>query len=315
MKILHVARHGSGGNDDEGAIAHALTVLGHEVIKVYEGHLPAVAIHTHGADFLLFHKWYDPKTLKILRDYGLPTVFWYFDRVFEPNDPSVRGRNLLRQRWMEHTLPYATLGFCTDGDWVSSRASQSSIVQEHASKLRWLTQGADERIIGKGEPRDDMKAQLLFFGTWKGNGQKRDKFLDLIRREYGDRFLHIRSGAHGRYLADVIASVPIVIAPDGPCSDRYWSNRVYLVAGFGGFLFHPACRNLTSHYAPESEVVYYQNREQLHREIQYFLQDATRVRRLRSEIGLAAFKRTQKEHLYRHRCERLIEEVRKELGR
>ena len=36
MKIVYVAKHHSGDNDDEGAICYALEALGHEVVRFRE---------------------------------------------------------------------------------------------------------------------------------------------------------------------------------------------------------------------------------------------------------------------------------------
>ena len=57
MRIAYVARHGGHGNDDEGAVAYALTQLGHEVILVHEADALVAPSLIPEADFLLFHKW------------------------------------------------------------------------------------------------------------------------------------------------------------------------------------------------------------------------------------------------------------------
>ena len=58
------------------------------------------------------------------------------------------------------------------------------------------------------------------------------------------------------------------------------------------------------------EIVFYHNREQLHIQIQHYLKSTTE-RRL---IQQAALERTKKEHLYRHRCAKLIAIVKDRLG-
>src|SRR5437762_2659363 len=104
MKILYVAKHGSGGNDDEGAITHALRVLGHEVDCVHEDYdrrPTGVNPFARPRDLVLFHKWNDFDQLRALSG---PKCFWYFDLV-ECDDPSLRRRCRQRVEWMSRTIP------------------------------------------------------------------------------------------------------------------------------------------------------------------------------------------------------------------
>src|SRR5262245_30017975 len=125
MKILYIAKHNSGGNDDEGAISHALTSLGHDVMKVSE--TKARMIRNEKPDFMLFRKWYD---VNHLARFNFPKVFWYFDLVETAGDPSLEQRARTRRAWMGAIMPRVDLGFCTDGDWVN----------KNPDKLVWLPQ-------------------------------------------------------------------------------------------------------------------------------------------------------------------------------
>jgi len=55
LKILYVARHTCGLNDDEGAITYGLESLGHTVIKIQQD-LGFEAQAIRDVDFCLFHK-------------------------------------------------------------------------------------------------------------------------------------------------------------------------------------------------------------------------------------------------------------------
>lgn len=297
MKILHIAKHGVGKNDDEGAIAYALRKLGHDVVKLYEGHTASLIPNSY--DFVLFHKWHDPPELERLSK-QIPFVFWYFDRVFEPDDPTVAGRNRLRMKWMEDTLPHVRLGFCTDGDWVA---------RDQTDKLRWLPQGADGRVVGLGTPIQGFTQDILFCGLARGNGKQRLSFYKDVLKRYRSRFLHVQSGLHGRYLADTIASAKVVLAPDGPISDRYWSNRIYLTLGFGGVMLHPRCEWLEGHYQHGMEILYYDSREDLWSKIEW----ALGANEWREQVRQDAYERTVTKHLYEHRCAELIKQVKERL--
>lgn len=287
MRIGYVAKHDSGGNDDEGAISYALEQLGHSVVKLQEfkGHKASNLV----CDFLLFHHWHDPESLKKV---AVPTCFWNFDLVTYP-DPTLAERNARRIRWMFDIIPLVDVGFCTDGDWVEENGRE---------KLVRLTQGADERFVGQGQPKYENLPPILFTGTHLGGGQGREAFVQHMQGRWSTRFMQIK-GVHGRQLADFTASVQVCVAPNHPATDHYWSNRVYLTAGFGGCLLHPFCKELEAQYAYGDEIVGYSTLQELDESLEYLLNNPDVVEGIR----VAALDRTKREHLYRHRCEKLVQ--------
>lgn len=293
MNILYVAKHDSGGNDDEGAITHALESLGHHVTRLDE-HKAAVAYKHTNIDFLLFHKWYNPTALNLIK---FPKVFWYFDLVDYP-DSSMDKRCKARTSWMDTITPIVDLGFCTDGDWVK---------QDQSGKLITLRQGADIRKVGLGVSSID-RIPILFTGI-KHGGEQRSSFVATMRGHYGNRFCHHQSGIHGRELANLIASARVVVAPDGPITNHYWSNRVYLTLGFGGFLMHPYCSELAKEYGHGSHIIYYHNRSELHELISKYLY----LPEERKSIRENALEHTIANHTYTNRCEQLIKIVEERL--
>lgn len=302
MRIAYVAKHDSGSNDDEGAVAHGLASLGHEVLKIQE-RAGARAL-MHRPDFLLFHKW---RNAEAVRRFRCPKVFWYFDLVSSGGDPTMAERDKDRQAWMAEMTPTVDIGFCTDGDWVNA---------DKTGKLVRLVQGADARITGRRRKSQVCPTcneawqgvDLLFTGTRRG-GQLRESFMIEMTAAYGPSFTWLESGTYREALADLIANSKIVLAPDGPMTDNYWSNRVYIVQGFGGFLMHPWCETLAPQYAEDREIVYYRSREELHDKIAYYL-----VRpKDREAMQQAALERTLAEHTYTHRCAELVKTVKERL--
>lgn len=321
LRIIYVGKHGSGGNDDEGAILHALRVLGYTVEPLREGKGRfADQVLGPDPDLLLFHKWSDIDTIRRMRK-RCKIAFWYFDRVNDP-DPSIAGRSAERIAWMERVVPEVDYGFCTDGDWVKSVTGFQGGVGLGDGKLHWLPQGADERVVGFGRaesyplPAGQMMPDgfagieqwpILFTGIRKG-GQRRMSFVDEMTDHYPGRFRWIASGCHGRDLADAIAQSKIVVAPDAPLGPLYWSNRVYNTLGFGGFLLHPYTQGLdrqqveTYGYEAGRELVFYHSHQELHDLIGHYLASPEERWSIQS-MGLA---RTLNQHLYRHRLERLV---------
>jgi hypothetical protein len=292
LRIAYVARHGPHDNADEDAIAHALRQLGHEVVCLPE----ECGADIPPADLLLCHKWYDFAAME--KAPAKAKAFWHFDLI-ESDDWDLKARSAERVEWMRRITPLVDFGFCTDGDWVG---------RDTTGKLRWLMQGADERVMGPGTA-ECQSIDILFAGT-QIHGGKRASHIEELKAKYGPRFRHVgqkpRQRLHGRKLADLYASAKIVIAPDGPVTARYWSNRVYQVLGFGGFLLHPYCAQLANfHYTGMKEIVFYSDRRQCEDNIDHFLDDAT----ARHAIAAAGYDRTAREHTYRHRCAELVHVV------
>lgn len=302
MKILFVAKHNCGDNADEEAVAYALEKLGHEVIKVHElqRHRNGVDPTKINADLCLFFKWESYFEIAEIAK-RMPVVSWYFDLI-SSEDPTLAKRMEFRRMWYQRLLPHMTLMCFTDGDWVHEQS-------DHTDKCRWLMQGMDERVAGLGTPLPEPKPPILFTGT-PNHGRARYEQIHDLAHIYGDRFQVIGAGGpngrvHGRALADLFASVRCVVAPTGPVSDCYWSNRVYLATGLGAALLHPRSKGVERHYNG-LEVCYYENQAELIRNIDRFLGESQSwIDRWR----LAGYERTMREHTYYHRCTRLMQMV------
>jgi len=292
MRVLYIARHSQPNADDEGAIADALKFLGHEVICLPE-QTKRMQYEWPKCDLVLFHKWDEPDALK---QFDCPKAFWYFDLVDFP-DPTLAKRCQQRKDWMARTIPLVDVGFCTDGDWCKT-----------SDKLVWLPQGADQRIVGRGDPKGQQSVDIIFVGDQKG-GKVRESFHAEMTHHYGAKYANVRSGLYRERLANRIAAVKIVVAPDGPITPYYWSNRVYNVLGFGAFLIHPNCE-VSKQYRDGEEIVLYSSRYTLHDLIDYYLNDP----KARERISEAGLERTKAQHTYVHRCIRLIEVVRERCG-
>lgn len=300
MRILYIADHSGKQNDDEGAIAFALAKLGHELIRVPETIKCADAMRRkcRTCDFLLFHNW---SNVELMRQLEIPKVFWYFDLVSQTLDgcPKAFEVSKWRRKLLRTLTRYSDIGFCTDGDLVND---------DTTDKLVRLTQGADERVCGYGKPR--RSAPILFAGStiWV---KERQRQIAGLQHRYGSN-LRIVSGedsVYGRAYANLLTSAKVTIALDQPISDSYWSNRVYLTLGFGGFLIHPWSKKLAEDYAPATELEYYHTRDGLFALIDYHLEHS----KDREELRRAGYERTMKSHLYRHRCETLLRTI-KERG-
>jgi glycosyltransferase involved in cell wall biosynthesis len=190
------------------------------------------------------------------------------------------------------------LGFCTDGDWALKHDG-----------IHQLMQGADERYTGKVQSK--VQHDILFAGSVTHPPDRHRQIKDL-ERTYGDRLLALypdKLWTFGRKFAKKIAESKIVISLRLPASDNYWSNRVYVVSGFGGFLIHPYCKQLANHYVEGEEIVFYRTEDELKKKIDYYLP----LGEERKRISANALQRTLQEHTYTHRCKQLIRIVKEQL--
>lgn len=297
MRVAYLAKHDSGGSDDEGAIVHAFEALGHKVDRLREARAKVASRMPSECDFLLFHHLRD---LHYLEPVKLPKVFWCFDLIQYP-DPTLAARNATRLKWVREATAIADLGFLTDGDHVA---------HDRTGKLHWLPQGADERVVGVGKADDGKPLNyLLFTGIGERGGKGRGSFVEQMRHTYGSGFVHVERGVYRRDLADLIAQSKIVLAPDEPTTSAYWSNRIYNALGFGAFLLHPYCERLAEQYQDGEDLRFYRSRTELLGLIEFY-RDRQSLRLKVASNGLEA---TQQRHLYRHRVEQLCAVVKERL--
>jgi hypothetical protein len=324
MKILYVCNTSDVDNRDETAIAHALARQGHEVESVHEirrhrGGKDPVAMSA-AFDAALFHKW---ATVSEIAGLKCPAIFWFFD-LLSPldNDPTLAARSAVRERWLADVLalPNVILGALTDGD---------AVARDRTGKLIWLMQGFDGRnahLAAEAAPTT-FGSEVLFAGM-VNHGQRRAAHVAHLQRRFGKRFGVVgdsgaRGRVHGKELADLFASAKVVIAPDGPQTSRYASNRSTLVLGLGGFLLHPYCDVVAKMYEPNRELAYYPSsdgaplgspacRERWERcdeLIRHYLRHPEERDRLRK----AGHEATLRKNLYEHRVAELIAEVKRRL--
>lgn len=281
LKIVYVARHQSGGNDDEGAITHALELLGHEVIRIQED--DGIKALEEQGDLLLFHKWKDFDTIKKV---SYPKVFWYFDKVKFNN----------REQWMVEALKHVDLGFLTDGTYAQENGSEKLIV---------LHQGVDTRFTQKGRSQEQYNAKIAFVGSLYGD---RGRFLAKLNGKFGSGFKSYH-GVHQRALANLCESVPIFVAPIYPSDEHYWSNRVYIITGHGGFLLHPFCEGLVEEFEDQKNLVFYTDEEDLYKKIDFYLRSPFK----RESIRKASKKHTTSNYSYIRRCQHLLNHIQQRL--
>jgi hypothetical protein len=291
MRICYVANHAQvASNDDEGAICFALRQLGHEVVCIPERNRRY--FYLPNGNLLLFHKWCDEEAI---RTFSGAKACFFFDLIDWKSDRTLGRRCAARRDLISRITRLADVVFMTDGDHVA---------QDTTGKLVWLPQGADERFVGHS-PAATQDMDILFTGIAKGGGVRRESFVREMRERYSERFVHVERGVHGMALRELVGRAKVVVCPDSPVTDRYWSNRLVLMLGFGAFLLHPHSEGAMALYRG-AQAVWYRDREQLHKLISVWIGDPEG----RNAVAQAGLARTLAEHTYRHRCERMLAALR-----
>jgi hypothetical protein len=276
MKIAYVANFGNRGSDDtEGHIAHALEQLGHEVLRVPQTGSPAGC---GNADLMLFHHWYNVNP-GFLASLPMPKVCWYFDKVWNGRD-----------EWIRKITPLCTKVFMTDGTWAAASG---------LANVEVLRQGIGDRdaTLGKNLPHV-YPASVAFTGSCYG---ARAQWAARLKARYGSGF-RIFNDVFNRDLYDLCASVPIIVAPPYPSDDGYWSNRIYLILGSGGFLVHPRLAGLASELEEGVHFAGYASDAELFETIDYYLRNGDE----RDKIAAAGYARMHERFTFRHRCQALL---------
>lgn len=286
MNILYVIEKQTG---DEIAIFNALRVQGHNTVIIKDGFLGEEPKMDY--DFVLFNH---SSKLDELNALPFPKVFWYFDLA----DHSELPERWVRERtaWFEKAASISDLGFCTDGKMAA-----------RYDNVYRLVQGAQTIYVGK--ERDDFKCEILFAGLVFN--QSRFDLMNTINEKFPAK-LKIRTHKErvfGIKFAHQMASTKIVIAPDSPIHETYWSNRVFMVSGYKGFILHPYIEDLNNYYRDGEEIVMYKSREDLYDKIDYYLSHDEE----REQIASKALARTSMTNMYSNRVRFLVTRVEKHL--
>jgi len=224
-------------------------------------------------DFVLFHKQIPSTTSK--------KVCWYFDKI--------KWRE--REEYIKEVLKKADYVFVTDETWAKENPHP---------KLRILRQGV-------GSPHKGLKvattAKIVFTGELYG---QRMDWAGAIGKRYGDDFQVYRN-VFNDDLNNLCVSVPIFVAPKEPSDDYYWSSRVYITVGSGGFLIHPRLKGLEAEYT-DDEMAMYDTEEEMYEKIDYYLANPKE----REKIRLKGWKKTKDNYTYKHRVCSLIATLQQE---
>lgn len=222
------------------------------------------------ADVMFYHKFMPPK------EYSGKKVCWYFDKV------DFNGR----KEEVDESFKRSDLFFATDGDY---------------SKAINLHQGVGYDCRG-GQVVE--APEIAFTGSIYGErGEWHKKLKDI----YGDRY-EAFNDKHGRDLNDLCVSTKVMVSPQYPQTDKFWSNRVYNTLGRGGFLIHPYCKDILKEFKDGKNIVLYKDFDDMVKKIDYYLENDEE----REKIRIAGRDLVRSKYTYKDRVKTICKRLEKE---
>jgi hypothetical protein len=160
----------------------------------------------------------DPtELLKVLRQSPVPCYLWYYDRVHEYDAEP------MRLDWMRRVAPLCRVAFVTDGGLASTDWANWHV----------LRQGINRPSVTMVEVPEQDREDLAFVGQLYG---ARWDEMTPVRKGFK---LNVISRVFGRELSPLIRKHRIVLGLRYPSAPGYWSDRIYVILGHGGFFLVP----------------------------------------------------------------------------
>lgn len=285
-------------------VAKALENLGHTVVRLPEQRMDWATLpdQVDGADLFLWTRTagFDPADLEgqanALKRISVPTVGFHLDRWVGLN----REGDVFRSPFFRCDYLFTADGG-HDGFWrdagINHHWSPPGILSDEAKRV--------------GQYRQEYAADVGFVGNLRRYGHPewgpyRYSLFKFLVRTYGKRFKLWEGGIRGQDLADLYASVKVLVGDSCLAGGAkfYWSDRIPETLGRGGFLFHPEVEGLDEQH-PNLATYPLGDFDYLRRWIDYYLdhEDA------RLKLAVEYRQHVLAHHTYEHRLTRLLEIV------
>jgi len=286
MTIIYLGNFENPFSDStEKHIKFAFEKLGHKVIPINEKDFDVEKISQLKGDLFLFHKGGQAQgvelsdLIQLLNFITCKKVFWYFDKIWGE-----------REMWMETIIPFVNHGFLTDETWLRRHDYKNVSV---------IRQGIGNENVALGKPKAQYKCDIAFLGNVYG---RRKEWVEELKKTYGSRF-KVFNNIFGRDLYDFCASCKIILSPLFPEDDFYWSSRIYMILGSGGFLIHPRLEGLKEEFTEKKHFVGYKTFPEMMEKIDYYLKNPQE----RKLIQIAGYKYCISHFTYLDRVKKLLE--------
>lgn len=245
-------------NSTENHVALALRRAGHEVVQRQENDLGAWrAAAEEMADFdvtLWTRTGWEPALPRNLQRLvlqagqakGVPVVGFHLDRWWGLQ----REPQVARELFFRSDLVITADGG-HDDRWAEAGVNHL-----------WLPPGVSGAQAEElGSYSEEFDTEIGFVGSWQGYHDEwayRGRLVRWLMDTYADRFRVWEGGVRGRALADLYASVDVLVGDSclAGGATHYWSDRIPETLGRGGFLIHPLVEGLREHFPLDTLATY-----------------------------------------------------------
>lgn len=283
MNILYIGKHYQKNNDDEGAITKSLEMYGCTVKRLNVTSLETDKKTMDGLyDFVLFHK-IPLEYVQYL--YGKQKlVLWYFD-------PLLKGF-FAHDQYVNEVTKYTNWAFITDGDYVGWR---------NENRIVHMPQGFDD-FDKEIDIQPQEKLPVLFIGHSHVIGyEKRHQYIQYISMSFPAMHWNQYS-IFKDDLTNVCQSTKVMLGLP-PVTNKYCSNRVYLLGGRGACLAHPRSKMLEEQFG--DSIMFFGSAKDAVDKINYLLQNDNLRLKMRYKIRDIVMQ----SHCYHHRIKQILEYI------
>lgn len=312
MRIAYVGNFGPPFST-ESDIRWTLEDMGHSVLALQEStlewdHLPRLV---EGCDLFMWTRTagFDPPDpecqRRAIEAIEVPTVGFHLDRWW-----GLRRESTERGPASPDPSPFFHLDYLFTSDGGHEREWK-----EVGANHFWSPPAIARRNGIVGRFRRHLWAEVGFVGNLRHYAH--DEWGPYRRELYRrlstlPKFRLWESGARGQLLADIYASVTVVIGDSclAGGATHYYSDRIPETLGRSGFLLHPEVEGLRDQF-PEGTLITYRlgDWEQLFELIAYYVAHPEEAR-ITAEVGRGW---VLDHHLYEHRLARIFEVLREHL--
>ncbi len=156
----------------------------------------------------------------LLENITCKKVLWFFDKIVGS-----------KMKIITTLLPSVDAIFLADATWLR---------RFECEKVFPLHPAASEKPY-EGKVKDDLKCDIAMFGSLYGDRVKQYEF---FKKTFGDKFKFF-DDKFGQDLVDLCKSAKLIVVPQYPFDDFYWSDRIYTILANGGICIHPRAYGLT----------------------------------------------------------------------
>ena len=216
---------------------------------------------------------------EMLENITCKKVLWFFDKIAGS-----------KMKIITTLLPSIDYLFVADGTWRKRFENE---------KLFVLHPAASEKVYN-GKFKKDLECDIAILGSLYGDRFKQFEFL---KAKFGDHFNYYDDKFNEDY-ADVCKSSKMIIVPQFPFDDFYWSERIYKTLANGGVCIHPRTYGLTEQgFVDGKHFIDYYTEQDLYVTLTMLFDKKSD--KLRKEIA-AQGKEFVKGHTYTNRIEEMF---------